>query len=392
MMDQSTSFSQSRAALPPPPPLAQTDVIGSMGDFSASYAPGSNATAFSGYLPEAIHYGTGFGLNAAIPEEYKLAINARDGEAMAFNLSGINGHVSQQSVGFSQPFSFAANGYHAVSQEPMQTSPIAVSQTSAGLISPKRVAESLNGIYGHQRQGSSKRQRLDLAINTELSTSRSSQYSQQPNQFQAATSQRSSAMNSVDYGSGDGPMSANPVDRSRSNSHAVSGNLPPVQTPWTTQLHTQTFAHGQGYGGPSSVSNMPPGYDSQRPGAFTMPPQNTHSATARYDHRLASSLGINVLTHGAGEHMTAFHPNRQPLDLTMATPKQSSDGRFLLVMKQQPERARLCSFKEENDTSKHSSSCAETALIPLCSMQVDRRPVDPPPIVQIIPTGGDSIR
>ncbi|RSH93268.1 hypothetical protein EHS25_007622 [Saitozyma podzolica] len=37
---------------------------------------------------------------------------------------------------------------------------------------------------------------------------------------------------------------------------------------------------------------------------------------------------------------------------------------FKLVVRQQPERARLCSFKEENET-------------------IDRRPVDPPPVVEV---------
>ncbi|KAK1923528.1 velvet factor-domain-containing protein [Papiliotrema laurentii] len=44
---------------------------------------------------------------------------------------------------------------------------------------------------------------------------------------------------------------------------------------------------------------------------------------------------------------------------------------LILKVRQQPERARLCSFKEENDT-------------------IDRRPVDPPPVVQVLTSRSDS--
>lgn len=284
--------------------------------------------------------------------------NTGNGDAMAFNFPAVSNHVSRHSVGISQPFSSATNGYHATHQEPMQTSPIPVSQvptsmgSPAGLISPKRVADSVNGMYGNQRRGSSKRQRLDLTIKTELSNSGASQYSHQPSHFRAATPQGSSAMRSIDRGSIDVPMSASSLDRSRSSSTAVPGYMPMMQAPWMSQPQSSNYAHNQGYGGPSSVFNIPAGYDSQRSGAFPIPTQSMPSASMRYESRFPSASGMNGLVYGAGERMNSCYPIRQTLDSTLVKPKQTSDGRFVLVVKQQPERARLCSFKEENDTSK----------------------------------------
>lgn len=67
--------------------------------------------------------------------------------------------------------------------------------------------------------------------------------------------------------------------------------------------------------------------------------------------------------------------------------------RFLslaLVVVQQPERARLCSFKEENETSTSSwlpsgnPNCTQDA----CTKATDdRRPVDPPPVIELTSDG-----
>lgn len=49
---------------------------------------------------------------------------------------------------------------------------------------------------------------------------------------------------------------------------------------------------------------------------------------------------------------------------------------------QQPERARLCSFKEENETSESLPVAVEKEGH--ADDLVDRRPVDPPPVVELL--------
>jgi hypothetical protein len=60
---------------------------------------------------------------------------------------------------------------------------------------------------------------------------------------------------------------------------------------------------------------------------------------------------------------------------------------YSLRVIQQPERARLCSFKEENETSK-SLFCASASGKKKEGLHadtlVDRRPVDPPPVVELL--------
>jgi len=59
---------------------------------------------------------------------------------------------------------------------------------------------------------------------------------------------------------------------------------------------------------------------------------------------------------------------------------------YSLRVIQQPERARLCSFKEENETSE---SLSVLVLVGKkeglhADALVDRRPVDPPPVVELL--------
>lgn len=54
---------------------------------------------------------------------------------------------------------------------------------------------------------------------------------------------------------------------------------------------------------------------------------------------------------------------------------------YSLRVIQQPERARLCSYKEENETSE--SPLAVMTRWELIN-PVDRRPVDPPPVVEML--------
>lgn len=85
----------------------------------------------------------------------------------------------------------------------------------------------------------------------------------------------------------------------------------------------------------------------------TMAPWSAYNGPgANYAQGAAVGSGVLPLRTAAGAAAAAI-----PL-------RQRRRGGWSMQVKQQPERARLCSFKEENDT-------------------IDRRPVDPPPIVQI---------
>lgn len=281
-------------------------------------------------------------------------------DAIAFNFLTANAHLSQHSAGVPQQFPPVVSGHHAVGQESMQVSPIAISQTpnstrpATGLISPKRGGDSVNGMFANQRRGSSKRQRLDLTIETATPADWSTQYSQQPNHFRAVTPQRSSAMNSVDYGSTGIPLSAGSLDRSRSNSNAIPGYLPRSQAPWTALPQEQNYSQARGCHETASQQNVAPNYDTRRPSSFSVASQHMPSASSGYDSRFSSLSGVAGLPYGTAERMNPYYPIRQPFEATTAKPKQSSDGRFSLVVQQQPERARLCSFKEENDTSEYA--------------------------------------
>lgn len=108
-------------------------------------------------------------------------------------------------------------------------------------------------------------------------------------------------------------------------------------------------------------------YAATSAGARTMPPWSAYSSAGTYPginsgglvggggHSGFLPLGTGVGVGGIGGALAGALPLRQ---------RQSRRGGWSMEVKQQPERARLCSFKEENDT-------------------IDRRPVDPPPIVQI---------
>lgn len=333
---------------------------------NSAFAPRHPAGNFSGYLPEALNYGTGYGLDAAIPQEYKMASNhTGQRDAMSFNFPTANGHLSQDPAGVPQQYPPVASSHHTVGQESMQVSPVAISQTpittrpATALVSPKRGGDPVNGMFEDQRRGSSKRQRLDLTIETATPASWTNQYSQQPNHFRAATPQRSSAVNSVDYGSTGVPLSAGSLDRSRSNSNAIPGYLSRSQAPWTALSQEPNYSQARGYDEAPTNSNVAPShdgsYDSHRPSSFSLASQHMPSASLGYDSRFSSLSGVAGLPYGAAERMNPYYPVRQPFDVTTAKPKQSSDGRFSLIVKQQPERARLCSFKEENDTSEYAA-------------------------------------
>ena len=72
--------------------------------------------------------------------------------------------------------------------------------------------------------------------------------------------------------------------------------------------------------------------------------------------------------------------HREQLDASVTSLKRFRS--FKLVVRQQPERARLCSFKEENETSGSNRSRHESSSVVL-TRSVDRRPVDPPPVVEV---------
>lgn len=59
---------------------------------------------------------------------------------------------------------------------------------------------------------------------------------------------------------------------------------------------------------------------------------------------------------------------------------------YTLLVRQHPERARICSFKDKSGSQLHLSSSKPKSLTR--STPVDRRPIDPPPIVQLVSPDG----
>ncbi|GHJ86791.1 hypothetical protein NliqN6_3193 [Naganishia liquefaciens] len=377
-MDQSTSFAHSSVVLPPPPPppLTHATIVGPTDEPSnnTAFANSYYANDIPAYVPGMANHGTGYGLNAAIPQDHRMApMQTRQGESTVFSFPTANGPLPQNPADVTRPFTSVSNR-----QEPSQVSPITVSQTpimtrpATGLISPKRGGDRVNALFNNKRRGFSKRQRLDLTIETATPTKWADQYSQQPNYYRAASPRQSSVINSMDYGSTGIPLSASSLDRSRSNSNAIPGLMPRLQAPWTALPQEPNYSHARFHDESTQHFHAPPFFESQRHSTFSNSSQNLPTSSSGYDSRFSSLSNVAGLSYGAAQRMNPYDQTRQSFDVTAAKPKQLSDGRFSLIVQQQPERARLCSFKEENDT-------------------IDRRPVDPPPVVQIIPTRGGSI-
>ncbi|KAJ9119566.1 hypothetical protein QFC22_003275 [Naganishia vaughanmartiniae] len=304
-----------------------------------------------------------------------------------------------------EPVPFALNGgpyqhehySSGFTEQPTLTSP----QTTFAfaISSPQREADGHPGQSAkHARSGSFKRQRLDSSISTD------SPYSQVRNRQPLATGQQqyqyshvsqpgsavmSHAMSVNPPSSGDSQvqahmsMSDGNMRYSRSSSTVMAGNQllfsnnqHPAQTFQNT--HLEQFSPGSGNNGGDAQS----GQGQYRNNSFSQRQPESGmqiSSHAPVTSPLMSTMPVSelFLPHGGFNSTYSMArpvpapviPNENASSMSLGS---NSNAGFTLVMRQQPERARLCSFKEENDT-------------------IDRRPVDPPPIVQIIPNRPSSI-
>ncbi|KAJ9094415.1 hypothetical protein QFC21_005954 [Naganishia friedmannii] len=293
-----------------------------------------------------------------------------------------SGSVSSVANGETVPFALGSGSYQpeqsstGIAEQPSLTSP----QTAFAfaISSPKRQGGVQSGQSAkHGRTGSSKRQRLDLSISTDpsysqtrnqqgLTTTGQQQYQcYQFPQFGSATMPYGNSMNPPSSADSqyqaDMSMSDGNISCSRSSSMAMAGNQSILENnhhsastfhiTQSQQLSPGSVGNGdaQSVPGPrrnNSVTQMP----SQ--GAMQIP--SYASATSPS----TAGMPVNGFYLGQGGFNSAYsmmQPIPAPI-LSNGPPTKRSlhpdmNAMFTLVMRQQPERARLCSFKEENDTT-----------------------------------------
>lgn len=250
-----------------------------------------------------------------------------------------------------------------LSQENMIASPMQGVQGTAYMFSTmfpsqKRAADGAIGVFGDETaQGVSKRPRLNVSIHSMQTDSQSAQTS--PHTLQGDMNPTMTPLEST----GINPAFQAAVPISRSNSMAIPGHQTAPMDIYSPHMQDSSFSQQHPFRTPSVIS-MNPGYDLQRHGSFSASNQNMPFTVTPYDHQVSSmtsSVGFPPSVNpygvkGAPEGFSPFHPLHQPLPTPMVQHGHLNDGRFTLVVKQQPERARLCSFKEENDTSMLSES------------------------------------
>lgn len=285
-----------------------------------------------------------------------------NGEAVPFGLGSGSYQPEQYTSGFTEQTTFTS---------PQTTFAFAIS-------SPKREADVHSGQFAkHNRSGSFKRQRVDLSISTDLPYTQT--HNQQPpttmgqqqhqyghlSQPGSAVFPHAMSMNppssANSQSQADMSMSDDNVNSSRVNSLASAGNQPLLGN--TSHL-TQAFQNAQLHQfSPGSVGNgdTQPVQPSFRHNSFPqMQPQSPMQISSYTP--VMSSLTSSMPVNGSSLGQSVFNPAysmTQPISAPSMSNgpdiRKSSDpninARFTLVMRQQPERARLCSFKEENDTS-----------------------------------------
>jgi hypothetical protein len=132
---------------------------------------------------------------------------------------------------------------------------------------------------------------------------------------------------------------------------------------------------GPGLSFPSPFHNAPS--SSTSPLQHTLPypsPIVSFRSDGDLSHRFAPISRI-----GADDGLIRSRDFKRPQEYApVAGPAKRARTLHSLSIWQQPERARLCSYKEENETSECISRGIST------DGSVDRRPVDPPPVIEVL--------
>lgn len=371
---------------------------------SGNFSSNDGAPGYYRHVAKPFDYGQSYGLDVAIPKQSMTATSIAE-HSMPFEISSVPGQPPPQSTGMPYPSPMQMNPFAARptsmqsvhSQENMLGSPMQGLQGTTNATFPtffssqKRAADGPMGVLGEEgAEVFNKRPRLNVAIHAmQMDTS-----SAQTSPF-TLHSNTNSTMAPID--SAPNPVFSAAMPISRSNSMVMPGQQSTTMALYSPQMQGASFAQHHPFRAPSVVS-IPSSLDYHRQGALPTSNQNMPLATTPLDRKLsstASSAGFlpSVVSHNAKaalEGFSPFHPARQPLTNAVIHHGHVNDGRFTLVVKQQPERARLCSFKEENDTSRCNVTLQGHSTN-ILALKVDRRPVDPPPIIQIIPATGGSI-
>lgn len=365
-MEDPTTFSLSHPdmrspSLPVNPPYGQ-----SLSGVPTNFSSNGESPAYYRHVPKSVDYGQPCGLDTSIPSQSMNATASID-SAVPFGMSSVPSESSLPPTGMPFQHSMPTNGYvpRPISmqsihgQENLLGSPMQGIQGTTNAMHPtaystqKRTAEGSTGPFGYEvAEGFSKRPRLNVSIHAMQMDSPSAQTSPRTIQPNMRT-----AMTPIDSaGDQSAFRAATPI--SRSNSMVMTGQQSTPMTMYSAQMQDPSFMHQHSFRTPS-VASIPSRSDLQRPGEFSTSHQDVPLAATPFDRKLsstASSAGFPPSAHpysikAMPEGFSPFHPLRQPLTTAVLQQGHVNDGRFTLVVKQQPERARLCSFKEENDTS-----------------------------------------
>jgi hypothetical protein len=301
---------------------------------------------------------------------------------LPFEMSSISGHFPPQPTGMAHESPIPMRGMtrptsmqSVLSQESMLASPMQGVQGPATMFpvvfpSHKRAADGPIGMFGTDAdQESPKRPRLNVSIHAMQRNSPNVHTSPHtlPAHMNAMMTPLESAGINLTF-----PAT---VPISRTNSMVIPGHQSTPMTIFFPQMQEPPFAQHHSLREPSN--NKLRSYDLQRNNSSSASNQKLPFMGTPYDRKIsstASSVGFPpsanpYVAKTLQEGFSPFHPLRQPLATSLIQHGHINDGRFMLVVKQQPERARLCSFKEENDTSMLNSSYLKSRLTDKNSVQ-----------------------
>lgn len=395
-METPASFSQTQAILPPPPLSTHSSYEQPLTKSSGSFLFENPSPAYYWHVPKLAAYGSEYGSGTGKSVQSTTPCAPGDG-MLPFDMSAVSNNPSVQIAGLSEQRPISMNGLMArpssmqsvLSQDNMHASLLQGSQAfsstmfSTVLPSPKRAADGSVGMYANESlQRSSKRPRLNMSIHStqvDPSGSLTSQHVRQSNEVGAMSPQDSTALNSAvqdttpmssDGGALGVSTSANALPSTISVSTSLSGHPSLSMHGCSPQAQNPSIAQHHPFRTPSAITT-PSSYDSYRHGSVSLNHLNMAYMATAQDRRLSSTTSSTAIpspidsyhTNAAPEGYNSLYSMRQLLDSSMMKPRHMNDGRFTLVVKQQPERARLCSFKEENDTSEHQEALLKVTLL-----------------------------
>lgn len=404
MMEDPSTFLQSQQNLSSPSLLTNTRYGQPLVNLSTNYSSNDTTPAYYRHVHKPISQASSYGLDIAMPMQSSTAAGLVD-YTLPFEMSSVSGQFPPQPTGMAHQSPIQMNGFmtrptsmqSVLSQENMLASPMQGVQGPATMFpaefpSHKRAADGPIGMFATGAvQEFHKRPRLNVSIHAMQRNSPSLQTT--PYTVPAGINTTMAPLESA----GINPTSQASVPVSGTNPIAIPAHQSTPKNIYSPQMQEAPFALYHPSRAPSN--NIPPSYDLQRHGSFSTSNQNMPLIGMPYDRKIsstASSVGFppsvnSYSVKAVPEGFSPFHPLRQSSATPLIQHGHVNDGRFMLVVKQQPERARLCSFKEENDTSMSTSIIFEVTLLTRPLYKVDRRPVDPPPIIQIIPSSEGSI-